>query len=102
MEKYTPSKIVKNNPWVACERFLSIKAWWAHVTVTPEDKRIAVLRRGIWNGLNGWTLIGGQRVPISMAGERLLWKNAQKNERKKKISEMINKIIPHRRPVVTG
>jgi hypothetical protein len=29
------------------EIFFSIRLWWAHVTVTPEDRRIIVLRRGI-------------------------------------------------------
>ncbi len=43
--------IVKNNPWVVWEWFFSIKLWWAHVTVTPEDKRMAVFNKGIWNGL---------------------------------------------------
>jgi len=37
-----------------------------------------------------------------MAGERLLWKNAQKKEIKKNTSETINKIIPQRNPIVTG
>jgi hypothetical protein len=40
-------------------------------------------------------------APNSIVGERLLWKKAQKKEIKKKISETINKIIPHRRPKVT-
>ena len=34
-------------------------------------------------------------------GDRLLWKNAQKNETKNRISETINRIIPHRSPFVT-
>ena len=34
--------------------------------------------------------IGGQSSPISIEGERLLWKNAQKKEKKNNISEMIN------------
>jgi hypothetical protein len=36
-----------------------------------------------------------------MAGERLLWKKAQKKDRKKSTSEVINKIIPHRNPIPT-
>lgn len=46
--------------------------------------------------------MGGQVAPISILGERLLWKNAQKKEIKKKISEIMNKIIPHRNPFVTN
>jgi hypothetical protein len=45
---------------------------------------------------------GGHIAPNSVVGERLLWKKAQKKEIKKKISETINKIIPHRKPRVTG
>jgi hypothetical protein len=45
--------------------------------------------------------LGGQIIPNSIAGERLLWKKAQKNEMKKNTSEIINKIIPHRSPIVT-
>jgi hypothetical protein len=51
--------------------------------------------------LNGTIPAGGQFIPISIAGESLLWKNAQKNERKKKISETINKIIPIFSPFIT-
>jgi hypothetical protein len=40
--------------------------------------------------------LGGQIKPISMEGERELWKKAQKKEMKKNTSEVINKIIPHR------
>jgi len=45
--------------------------------------------------------MGGHIAPSSIAGERLLWKNAQKKEIKKNTSEIINKIIPHRNPIVT-
>jgi hypothetical protein len=31
-----------------------------------------------------------------------MWKKAQKKLRKKKTSDVINKIIPHRNPKVTG
>jgi hypothetical protein len=62
---------------------------------------MAVFRRGICKGLKGEMPVGGQIAPNSTAGERLLWKKAQKNEIKKKISETINRIIPHRNPRVT-
>ena len=41
---------------------------------------------------------GGHIEPTSILGDKLLWKNAQKNLKKKKISETINKIIPQRNP----
>jgi len=41
---------------------------------------------------------GGQTDPISTLGDNLLWKNAQKKLRKKKISETINNAIPQRSP----
>ena len=93
--------IVNNNPWIACEWLDSIIAWWDHVTVAPDANKIAVFNKGIWNGLNGIILVGGQQFPISTVGDSLLWKNAQKNEKKNKTSETINKIIPHRIPNAT-
>jgi hypothetical protein len=39
--------------------------------------------------------------PSSIVGDRLEWKNAQKNDTKNRTSNTINKIIPHRSPVVT-
>ena len=39
--------------------------------------------------------------PISIVGDSLVWKNAQKNDTKNNISETINGIILHRRPFVT-
>jgi hypothetical protein len=60
-----------------------------------------VLRRGTWTGLNADTPIGGHKSPISITGVRLLWKNAQKKEKKNITSEIIKRIIPMRRPFVT-
>ena len=71
------------------------------MTDTPDDNKIKVFNRGILKGLNGLMPIGGQNSPISMFGERLLWKNAQKNEKKNNTSEIINKIIPHFNPLIT-
>jgi hypothetical protein len=45
--------------------------------------------------------VGGQVDPSSIVGDRLLWKNAQKNDTKNRTSDTMNKIIPHRRPFVT-
>lgn len=94
--------MVKNSPWVVCEWFPSIRLWCAHVTVTPEANKIAVFNKGTWKGLKGIIPVGGHVAPNSIAGERLLWKKAQKNETKKNTSETINRIIPHRKPIVTG
>jgi len=57
-----------------------------------------VFNRGTWKGLNTWIPKGGQTLPISTLGDNLLWKKAQKKLKKKKISETINKAIPHRKP----
>jgi len=89
------------NPVLVCEKFLSIKPWWAHVTVTPEANKIIVFKRGTWKGLNGITPWGGHCKPNSIVGERLLWKKAQKKEKKNNTSDVINRIIPHRNPFAT-
>lgn len=71
------------------------------MTVTPLARRIPVFKRGICKGLNGEIPAGGHMAPISIVGDKLLWKNAQKKEMKKKISETMKRIIPHRKPKVT-
>lgn len=71
------------------------------MTETPEDRRIIVFKRGTWSGLNTLIPKGGHIRPISLIGDKLEWKKAQKKEKKKKISEIINKIIPHRIPLIT-
>ena len=81
-EKYTPNKIVIIRDWDALEKIPSIRAWCAHVTLTPEDRRIIVFIKGTVQELNASTPIGGQEQPNSMLGERLLWKA----RRKRKIS----------------
>lgn len=82
-------------------RFISSKLWWAHVTVTPDAKRTAVLSKGTLNGFKGLIPVGGQQHPSSGVGASLLWKNAQKNAKKNRTSDVINRIIPHRSPLVT-
>jgi hypothetical protein len=49
--------------------------------------------------MNGEIPVGGQIDPSLIVGVRFLWKNAQKNEIN--TSEIINRIIPHRRPLAT-
>ena len=82
-------------------RLFSRSLWWAQVTVTPEARSTAVFSSGTLNGLSGWIPAGGQQHPSSGVGDNLLWKKAQKKAKKNSTSDVINKIIPHRRPVVT-
>jgi len=69
--------------------------------VAPEARRIEVFKSGTWKGLKGVIAVGGHEEPSSIVGLRLEWKKAQKKEKKNKISEVINKIIPHFNPNVT-
>jgi hypothetical protein len=71
------------------------------VTLTPEETKIIVLRRGTPKGLKGKIPSYGQTPPTSIEGDNLTWKYAQKNLKKKKISETINNIIPDRNPSST-
>jgi len=68
--------------------------WWAQVTVAPELNNIVVLSKGTENGSKGVIPLGGQVHPISIAGDRALWKKAQKKEKNSKISETINRMNP--------
>jgi hypothetical protein len=85
---------VKNRPCTPRAWLFSSKLWCAQVTVTPDASRIAVFSSGICNGLNGETPIGGHVDPSSVVGGSLLWI-------KKNTSEIMNRIIAHRRPLVT-
>lgn len=96
-----PSVMVMARAQVALAFFLSIIAWWAHVTDTPEDRSRIVFRRGILMGLKGVIEAGGQAWPSSTVGEILLWKNAQKNDTKKNTSEAMNSTIPVFSPFMT-
>ena len=61
-----------------------------------------MFRSGTWNGFIGSIPVGGQHEPSSIVGAKLLWKKAQKKAKKKSTSEVINRIIPSRRPIFTG
>lgn len=87
--------------WMACFRLASVMLWWAHVTVIPEARRIAVFRRGTSIGSRGLIPTGGHCPPSSGVGARLEWKNAQKKPRKKKASDVMNRTIPYRKPFWT-
>jgi len=69
--------------------------------VTPDARSTAVFRSGTEKGLSGWIPVGGHAQPSSGVGASLLWKNAQKNAKKNITSEVINRIIPHRKPEIT-
>lgn len=71
------------------------------MTVTPEDRRMIVFRSGMFIGLKGVIPFGGHVLAISMDGEILLWKNAQKNEEKNSTSDAMNRIIPICNPLDT-
>ena len=79
-------------------KFPIINAWWAQVTLIPEEINTIVFNSGTWKGLKTLIPKGGHTEPTSTLGDNLLWKNAQKNLTKKKISETINKAIPQRNP----
>ena len=46
--------------------------------------------------------MGGQVDPNSVVGDKLEWKKAQNNDTENRISETINRIIPHRNRFVTN
>jgi hypothetical protein len=72
-------------------------ARWAETKANPEVSKITVLNKGNTYGSKvSSTAIptGGQTLPILIEGERLAWKNAQKNGKKSIASDAKNKIIP--------
>ena len=62
---------------------------------------LTLFKRGTLKGLKTTMPEGGQILPISTLGDKLLWKKAQKNEKKNKTSEVIKKITPQRSPLTT-
>lgn len=99
--KYPPSRIVISRANLACLNLFCKILWWAQVIEMPEDNRIVVFNKGICKGLKGVIPWGGHSIPISMLGDKLLCKKAQKKETKKNTSDTINKIIPHCKPIIT-
>lgn len=73
--------------------------WWAQVTVIPEVRRIAVLRRGTEYTESGVIPIGGQDSPVSIVGDSDASKKAQKKDTKKNTSDKINSNIPRRKEI---
>ena len=96
-----PNATVTINPKIASLLSPLINALCDHVIVAPELNKIAVFNNGTSNASNGTIPIGGHILPISTVGTKALWKNAQKNEKKKHTSDTINNIIPNFNPFCT-
>ena len=67
------------------------------ITVSLADTN--VFNKGTSHGLKVSIPNGGQIPPISIAGDVLEWKNAQKKAKKNIISDTIKSAIPHRKPI---
>ena len=65
-------------------KFPIINAWWAQVTLIPEEINTIVFNNGTWKGLKTLIPKGGHTEPTSTLGDNLLWKNAQKKSYKEK------------------
>ncbi len=92
-EKIKPNEIVIINPKTLLSRSLFKNAWCDQVIEAPEDKRIIEFNNGISIGWKISIPLGGHLLPISIFGETLLLKKAQKNLIKNITSEAINIII---------
>jgi len=80
----TPNRTVKKRLSKASSYSLTRIAWWAQVTVTPDERRTMVFSSGTPQGDRGLTPTGGQLLPSSTLGASLLWKKAQKKKSEKK------------------
>jgi hypothetical protein len=60
-----------------------------------------VFNNGTLKASKGCIPIGGQIEPKLISGPNALWKNAQKNEKKKHTSDNINNNIPYLKPRCT-
>ena len=100
--KKAPNNTVKVRPFKAWSLLPLTILWWAQVTVAPELNRTAVFKRGTPKGFKACTPLGGHITPISIEGDKLLWKKAQKKEKKNKTSDTINSIKPIFRPLTVA
>jgi len=89
-----PSRIVIRRAFQASFPSLCRRLWWDQVSEAPEERRMAVFKRGTPHGLIGLIPVGGHTHPISGVGAKALWKNAQKKEKKNITSESTNRIKP--------
>jgi hypothetical protein len=93
--------IVKNKPIIVDFLDRDNKAWWAHVTVTPEVNKKKVFVNGIVYVFKILIALGGQTLPILKTGAILEWKKPQKKAKKNIISDIINKTMPSFKPFWT-
>jgi len=49
-----------------------MRAWWAQVTLTPEESKMIVFIKGTLNGSNASSPRGGHKHPSSTFGDNLL------------------------------
>jgi len=70
--------------------------------VNPEANKRTVFINGNSKGSIASIPRGGHIAPNSTAGERALWKNAQKIAKKNKASDTINKPTPRFNPLWTA
>ena len=85
--KKRPKIIVHVSLLEALSFLLVIREWCVHVTVIPELSNVSVFSRGMAVGFRVSMPSGGQFAPISIVGASLLWKKAQKKEKKKSTSD---------------
>jgi len=88
-------------PSITTGRWPLNRALWDQVKLTPEEIKRIVFKKGSPHGFIGWIPNGGQIPPIHIDGDKALWKNAQKNEKKNITSETINSFIPNFKPFLT-
>ena len=100
--KKAPKKIVKAKLFNAWSLLPHTMLWWAQVTVAPELNKIAVFSKGTPNGFSACMPCGGHITPISTEGDKLLWKKAQKKEKKNNTSETIKSINPIFKPFIVA
>jgi hypothetical protein len=96
--KYKPNKQVVNKASIIVCLSPTVKEWWAQTVKIPDDSKITVFNNGVSTGFKVLMPSGGQILPIQIDGIREKWAKAQKIEKNSKISEIINKIKPIRKP----
>jgi len=72
--RYILKRILNNNLIHLSLKFILIIAWCDHVIVSPEEIKIIVFNKGISYELKRIPLGG----PISISGDKDIWKNAKK------------------------
>lgn len=83
-----------NKPFIVGYRWEFNIARWDHVIVIPDDNNIIVFNNGNAHGSNEDIPTGGQLSPVWTQEFIIIWKKAQKKEKKNIISLTINKHIP--------